>query len=731
MADSPTPTAPKVVPTLGLTGLTINAMALIAPGAFLWLTYQEQCLYGAPTAGAAMWFGFLVSLLLCFATAISYAELSKLYPGAGSSYLYAEQAFLSKHKAFKYARVIKFFTGWVSHLYYWVYPGLMVGVTAIFVGYISGILMPNTFSSVYDSPLEMILFSIVFSIGVSWIAYRGAAFGAGVNIACNVIQITALVIFACIAIGYRLQHKEGSTGWHLSNGEAVQFNVDQVPVTAADDKGVQQPVPGTWSDGTTQYTTSANITADDLDATKNKDADALAGYKALSLVVGDPKPDFQKDASGKYVMDKDGKVQPVVSMKTQDRQITDDDMDKTKNASGEGADRLATLTALGLGSGDPYPVFQKDKDGKLLKDSSGHLIPDPFIVSYTTEGGGISGADGSPKQPLTFNYHANAASVLLPHNASWLVVQACIAILCLVGFESVSAMGEEALNPMKDIPRAIILSLVIQGAICYLFEYFATNYVLNSGYGMTNAAASGAPIGDLMVLTGSWLFGSYSAGKAFMLTEAFTVFLALIGTTLACLSTGARVTYAMGRDEEVGSSFGQLHAKNLTPHKSIWTLCWISIVIGIITVTAYLGAQSQDMAVLDKHNIWYSFGIFSPHTYTWLPNTLLIVTLTSNFGTFVLYMTTCIIAIVAFREHHSFHGFKHLVVPIFGLLANFACMLFYLVGPFVVAGMSWHEPFIALGVAAVWGIYGVVYFRAKSKATGKEMFLSQKPATST
>ena len=250
MADSPTPTAPKVVPTLGLTGLTINAMALIAPGAFLWLTYQEQCLYGAPTAGAAMWFGFLVSLLLCFATAISYAELSKLYPGAGSSYLYAEQAFLSKHKAFKYARVIKFFTGWVSHLYYWVYPGLMVGVTAIFVGYISGILMPNTFSSVYDSPLEMILFSIVFSIGVSWIAYRGAAFGAGVNIACNVIQITALVIFACIAIGYRLQHKEGSTGWHLSNGEAVQFNVDQVNVTAADDKGVQQPVPGTWPDGT-------------------------------------------------------------------------------------------------------------------------------------------------------------------------------------------------------------------------------------------------------------------------------------------------------------------------------------------------------------------------------------------------------------------------------------------------------------------------------------------------
>ena len=61
---------------------------------------------------------------------------------------------------------------------------------------------------------------------------------------------------------------------------------------------------------------------------------------------------------------------------------------------------------------------------------------------------------------------------------------------------------------------------------------------------------------------------------------------------------------------------------------------------------------------------------------------MLIITLISNFGTFLLYMTTCIVAIVAFREHHSFNGFKHMFVPVFGLLANFGCMLFYLLGPF-------------------------------------------------
>src|SRR5471032_507119 len=143
MAEKSTAT---MKPTLGLTSLTFNAMALIAPGAFLWLTFEEQALYGAPMAAGAMWFGFVIALVLCLATAVSYAELSKLYPGAGSSYFYAEQAFLNDKTRYKYARVIKFFTGWASHLYYWVYPGLMVGVTALLGGYMASILWPDTFS---------------------------------------------------------------------------------------------------------------------------------------------------------------------------------------------------------------------------------------------------------------------------------------------------------------------------------------------------------------------------------------------------------------------------------------------------------------------------------------------------------------------------------------------------------------------------------------------------------
>ncbi len=326
---------------------------------------------------------------------------------------------------------------------------------------------------------------------------------------------------------------------------------------------------------------------------------------------------------------------------------------------------------------------------------------------------------------------------MAPHSFNYAFIQACIAILILVGFESVTSMGEEAKNAKRDIPRAVLLSLVIQGAFCYLFEYFAANYFLNKGYGLTNAASSGAPIGDMMVITGRWLFGSNDAAMWFMKIQALTVFLALIGTTLSCINTGARVTYAMGRDDEVPSHFGMLHGKKLTPHRAIWTLGVLSTAIGVLVVIWYLcgpaASDAMNTALTDaqKNSIWYpKFLVFSKDVAANIPNSLLVATLVSNFGTFMLYMLTCVVAIVAFREHHMFNGIKHFVIPVFGLLANLGCMLFYLVGPFSVAGMSKMEPFVALGIAAVWGLYGAYYFARASKKKGKPIMVAKPAETS-
>ena len=75
------------------------------------------------------------------------------------------------------------------------------------------------------------------------------------------------------------------------------------------------------------------------------------------------------------------------------------------------------------------------------------------------------------------------------HNWGFAFVQATVAILILVGFESVTSMGGEAKNAKRDIPIAVITSLLVQGAFCYLIEYFAANYFLSSGYPMTTASS--------------------------------------------------------------------------------------------------------------------------------------------------------------------------------------------------------------------------------------------------
>jgi amino acid transporter len=594
--------APQMQATLGLTGLTSNAMALIAPGAFLWLTFFIQAstgVAGQPSTAPAMWLGIFVSLLLCLATAVAYAEISKLYPGTGSSYYYAEQAMLSHDAGFKYARIAKFIVGWGSHLYYWVYPGVMVATTGIFVGYMVGFLYPNFMSGSNPGPLFMMVVAVLFSFFVAWIASKGAGASTAVNLAINIVQISALVVFSVLALGYRANHPSGSVGF-------------------------------------------------------NYDGQSLATYS--------------------------------------------------------------------------YQFATSPKDGSVLRDSSGTPLPQldaagkpvPFTVTYpTTDSSG------------NFLTHPNAASVVGAHKVSYVFIQATVAILILVGFESVTSMGGEAKNPTKHIPIAVIASLLIQGLVCYLFEYFCANYFLNSGYTMQSATGSAAPIGDMMIMVGDWLLGP-GHGKYFMEVEAITVFLALIGTTLSCMNTGARVTYAMGKDEEVPEHFGLLHDKSLSPRRAIWTLAVISAVLGCVALTLVFGDASAPtdatIAAL-PHGLFSSFGYLSHDKLASLPNSLLAITLTSNFGTFILYALSCFLCIVAFHKRPDYNPIKHLLIPGFGLLANLTCMAFYLIGPAFSLGTA-KEPLLALGISAVWGIYGAIYFLKSSKKKGKNVLLTTKQTVS-
>jgi amino acid transporter len=244
---------------------------------------------------------------------------------------------------------------------------------------------------------------------------------------------------------------------------------------------------------------------------------------------------------------------------------------------------------------------------------------------------------------------------------------------------------------------------------------------------MQSATGSAAPIGDMMIVVGDALFGA-GHGRYFMLAEAFTVFLALIGTTLSCMNTAARVTYAMGKDEEVPEHFGVLHSDNLTPHRAIWFLATISAIVGVVAVSVAFGdgaaPKDADIKALPQ-GILSSVGYLTHDKMANLPNTLLMMTLASNFGTFLLYMLSCITCIVAFHKHPMYNPVKHLLIPIFGLLANVGCMLAYLILPFLGFGTK-MEPFGALGIAACWAIYGGIYFLSSSKKSGRTTLVGQR-----
>ena len=592
-------TAPEMQPTLGLTGLTMNAMALIAPGAFLWLTFVAQATAG--NTAPAMWIGIFFAVLLCLATAVCYAELSKLYPGTGSSYYFAEQSFLNHATAWPFARLSKFIVGWGSHLYYWIYPGVMVGVMGILCGYLVGTLWPSFMSASNPGPMFMMAVAIATSFGVAYIAYRGVNGSTAVNIAINVVQISALLVFSVMALGYRMNHPPGTEAWQFDSmsGDAYTYEF----------------------------------------ATEKQTVNGQSTDVIVRDAAGVPKPKL--DAAGKPV---------------------------------------------------PFKIAYPEKDEKG-----------------------------------NFQSHPSAGSVVGIHNMGWLLVQATIAILILVGFESVTSMGGEARDAKRDIPIAVIVSLLVQGVFCYLIEYFAANYFLSSGYPMTTATGSAAPIGDMMIVVGNAILGA-GHGRTFMLIEAFTVFLAIIGTTLSCINTGARVTYAMGKDQELPDHLGTLHAANLTPHRAIWTLAAISAVVGCLTVSNLFGDAGALTDATIKglpQGFWSSFGYLSHDAMAALPNSLLAVTLCSNFGTFLLYMLSCVTCIVGYHNHPNYKPVRHLFVPVFGVLANLACMLAYLVLPFMGIGTK-PEPFTALGVAAVWGIYGAIYFLRSSKASGRTTMVTSR-----
>ncbi len=132
-----------------------------------------------------------------------------------------------------------------------------------------------------------------------------------------------------------------------------------------------------------------------------------------------------------------------------------------------------------------------------------------------------------------------------------------LALFSFVGFESATTLGAEARDPLKTIPRAVILSALLGGAF---FTVSAYTEVLGFRAVGQDLGASQAPMHVLAMEVGLPLLGHLiDVG----------LLISLSAGTLACITAAARVLLLMAHNGLAPESLRATHFRNDTPHRAI------------------------------------------------------------------------------------------------------------------------------------------------------------------
>jgi len=144
-------------------------------------------------------------------------------------------------------------------------------------------------------------------------------------------------------------------------------------------------------------------------------------------------------------------------------------------------------------------------------------------------------------------------------------------VFAFFGFESCLTVAEETKNPRRNLPIALVGSVVLTG----LWFTFAL-YAVVVGYGashMDALASASAPVHDLAVrYVGNW----YSN-----LVDLAAIS-AIIAVLLAIHTANFRLLYALGRDGLLPKALGRTHPKHKTPHIAIIVYSIGTLAVGII-----------------------------------------------------------------------------------------------------------------------------------------------------
>ena len=152
-----------------------------------------------------------------------------------------------------------------------------------------------------------------------------------------------------------------------------------------------------------------------------------------------------------------------------------------------------------------------------------------------------------------------------PSGFTGIAIAFVLIFFAFIGFEDMANVAEEVKNPKKNLPRGIILSVLISG-ILYILVSLAVVRVVN----WEELATSSAP----MALVAERGLGSH----AHLLLSSIALF-AITNTVLITLIAGSRIFYGMAKEKVFPSILEKIHFKTKTP--------WIAVIVILVTSVAF------------------------------------------------------------------------------------------------------------------------------------------------
>ncbi|MEO6834853.1 MAG: APC family permease [Candidatus Tumulicola sp.] len=148
------------------------------------------------------------------------------------------------------------------------------------------------------------------------------------------------------------------------------------------------------------------------------------------------------------------------------------------------------------------------------------------------------------------------------------------AVFSFVGFESATAFGAEAKNPLVTIPRAVLGSVVFV-SIFFIVATYAE--ILGLAHAAKPLDQETFPLGTLAdIFKVGYLRIPITIGA---LCSAFSV-------CLACITTAGRVAYAMAAAKLLPSAFARIEPKHDTPNVAVTVVTGLTLLVAVVSLAA-------------------------------------------------------------------------------------------------------------------------------------------------